>query len=554
VPRPPIRTKPAVLDVLAGPLRGVRDSQRPGTPDPSLAEAAFNMRRVSGPQGSGLAQRAGFSRMGISEDAWQTVGLPQAVLSWINASGVRQTTLVAAGILYEYNWATSLWESRVSSANLTTASVTLSATAPRVSLVPFAGKLCISDGINRLIVWDGAAGAGGISQVPNVGPFYGPLTVYYAKLFGILANSTGAGPRGTLVWSEENDPTLGYDVAPYNNAWDRPGGQTEPLTAVAGTNEALYVFRGRSTIAVTGAVNQDFQTAGTRANVSAETGTFSPWSVAVRPQGVWFVDHEAAPHIARYGAEDVIGLGDDCKRTTDGITSTVSLELAWTVYDDAHSTLLVFVPDEVNTNTLTRALAFAASDLQYVGTWRWALDASGTRAVVNVVGEVVDADGHPRIAFGVGGTRVALGGTPDSGPWADADGIAANVPVTASVTGPLQAYDWRDEVRVDRIEASIPNATCETVSVSYSTSRGSSTPINVPVPGLGGGFVVNQDQVNGPTLLGNAANARRRGTAFVAGRGRGVQWTVSHAQAGKRFALDAVRMRLYGVAGNVNAP
>jgi hypothetical protein len=476
------------------------------------------------------------------------------VLSWINANGVRQTTLVAAGILYEYNWAASLWESRVSSANLTTASVTLSATAPRVSLVPFAGKLCISDGINRLIVWDGSAGAGGISQIANVGPFYGPLTVYYAKLFGILANSTGAGPRGTLVWSEENEPTLGYDVAPYNNAWDRPGGQTEPLTAVAGTNEALYVFRGRSTIAVTGAVNQDFQTAGTRANVSAETGTFSPWSVAVRPQGVWFVDHEAAPHIARYGAEDVIGLGDDCKRTTDGITSTVSLELAWTVYDDAQSTLLVIVPDEVNTTTLTRALAFAASDLQYVGTWRWALDASGTRAVVNMVGEVVDADGHQRIAFGVGGTRVALGGTPDSGPWADADGIAANVPVTASVTGPLQAYDWRDEVRVDRIEASIPNATCETVSVSYSTSRGSSTPVSVPVPGLGGGFVVNQDQVNGSALLGNAANARRRGTAFVAGRGRGVQWTVSHAQAGKRFALDAVRMRLYGVAGNVNAP
>lgn len=552
MPRFPARTKPEPQVVVAGPLRGVRDSTRPGTPSADLAQAAFNMRRVSGPNGGGLAQRAGYGPMGLDDGDWQEVGLSQAILSWINRSGVRQTTLVADGIIYEYDWIASAWVERVDAADLTAASVTLSATAPRVSLVPFAGQLCISDGVNELIVWDGSAGDTGISQVANVGPFYGPLTVYYAKLFGILQTDTGAGPRGTLVWSEENDPLTGYDVAPFNNAWDRPGGQTEPLSAVVGTNEALYVFRGHSTLAITGAVNSDFQTAGTRANVSAETGTFSPWSVRVVPQGVFFVDHEAAPFLARYGAE-LQGLGDDCKNTTDGISRTPELDAAWTVYDDAHSTLLVFVPDEVDTTRITRALAFAASDLQFVGVWRWAINASGERVQIGAVGDVIDADGVHHLAFGVDGETVALCGTPDLGPWADADGIAPDVPIAASVVGPLQFYDLADEVSVRKIEVSVPNSTCESVTVSYTTSRGTSTPLEVPVPALTGGFMVNESDVNGPEALGAVGSGRRRGTLHTAGRGRGVQWAVSHAAAGRLFAVDVVRLTLTGVPSTVNA-
>ena len=553
MPRFPSRTKPQPQQVVAGPLRGVRDSQQPGTPDAGLAESARNMRVVDGPVGGGLAQRAGYGPMGIVAAAWQNVGLPQAVLSWINAQGVRQTTLIAAGVLYEYNWATRVWDVRVSAANLVTASVTCSVTAPRISAVPFAGKLCISDGVNALILWDGTAGAAGISQVAGVGPFYGPMTVYYGKIWGIIAEDRGAGPRGTIGWSEENNAAIGFDVAPYNNAWDRPGGQTEPMTALAGTNEAIYVFRGHSTLGVTGAVNSDFQTAGTRANISATTGTFSPWSVFVLPQGVFFVDHEANPFLARYGA-DVTDLGADCKRTTGAIASAdPELATAWTVYDDAHSTVLVFVPDELDLANITRALAFAARDLQFTGPWRWAVDAVDTRAVINAVGDVVDADGNHHLAFGVGGTFVALGGTPDDGPLADADEIVSGVPVTTSVTGPLHLYDLSDEVSIRKIEVSLPVTTCETVSVSYTTSRGTSTPIAVPVPGVGTGFTVNVDAVNGPATLGIPASARRRGTAHLAGRGRGVQWTVAHAEAGKRFAIDVVRLTVSTVPGMVNA-
>lgn len=530
MPRLPSRTKPVPIVLSSGPYRGVRDTTAPGAASPDLAQDARNVFRRPGPQGVGFLSRPGFAVM----DALNLGTAVQAVTTWTNASGVRQTTAVIDGTLWAYDWSADSWTEVVTAANLVTASVTL-ATTGRVSLVPFAGKLMVSDGVNALVTWDGTTGAGGVTQIADVGPFYGPLRVYYAKLFGILAGDAGAGPRKTLVWSEENDPTLGYDVAPYNNAWDNPGGYTEPLTALASMNDALYVFREARTIAITGAVNADFQTAGTRANISEVIGTASPWAVLELSQGVLFVDRTAAPHLAVFGAAEPVDLWRDCTRATT-FTPRAALGNALAVRDAATETVLVGLPVTGGT-TAAQWLCFADDDLQYCGTWSW----TGT---TDVVGAVVDGDGNGRIARGVGGS-LYVHGLPTTGPLND-----AGAAIAPRVTGPLQGYDMADELRVDMLEVSLPSCDATEIALGYETSRGAGGFQTISVPGTGGGFVLGVSTL-GTGVLTGASTGNRQARVRTFGRGRGVQAIVQHTETNKSFAVDALRVRAYVTSGGV---
>lgn len=544
MPRAPIRTKPQPVSFLAGPFRGVRDSPQPGTPAPELAYDARNMYRAVGPQGVGLQQRPGFARMGTVSSSPQDLGtLTQSVLTWTNAAGVNLTTAVVDGTLWTYNWGTDAWTNVVTSANLATASVTLSTTA-RVALVPFAGKLMVSDGVNTLVTWDGTTGAGGITQIASVGPFYGPPVVYYAQLFGILLNDAGAGPKKTLVWSEVNDPTLGYDVSPYNNAWDNPGGYTEPIEAVAATNDALYVFRATRTIAITGAVSSDFATAGTRANVSETVGTISPWAVLVVSQGVLFLDETASLHLARYGAEEPVDLWQDAVRATR-TTPRTALAGALAVRDAATETLLFGLPVAGATKP-SQFLAYTDTDLQFVGVWSWG-------QTVDALGPVVDASGISRFAHANGGD-LAAHGTAALGPNSDETTPgAAGVAIAASVTTPLQGYDLADEMRVDRVEVSLPACTASSIAVGYETSRGAGSLQDVTLTTSGGGFLLGTD-VLGTGVLGSVTVANRQAQVGCWGRGRGVRVTVQHETADNTFAVDVIRVRGFVTPGNNRTP
>jgi hypothetical protein len=77
------------------------------------------------------------------------------------------------------------------------------------------------------------------------------MTVYYAKLFMLKRD------RKTIVWSEENQPNTGYEAGGYNNAWELTQTSNEPLTAIIGTNEALYYGRKTSVGAIRGACQLD---------------------------------------------------------------------------------------------------------------------------------------------------------------------------------------------------------------------------------------------------------------------------------------------------------
>lgn len=295
------------------PMRAVRDALAPQARQQDELWRLENVYAQDTEVGPLLVGRPGFWLLGEhgTESTFVT-GLgatignkrTQLIHQVTKRDGTEISMVIVEGLIYTLNWATQVWTETVTTANLTTAGITLSDSA-RCFAVTFADKVIVSDGVNTPWAWDGTAGAGGLTLLSNAPVFYGPLVVYYAKLFGIKATA-----RQTFVWSEEGDPTIGYEAGGYNNAWDFVQTATEGLQALASTNEALYVFRSNSCTAVIGAVTTDFKTTGTREALDPTIGTTAPASVIVIGNAVWFVDQYGRFQRAQVGqGVQEIGVG-----------------------------------------------------------------------------------------------------------------------------------------------------------------------------------------------------------------------------------------------------
>lgn len=203
----------------------------------------------------------------------------------------------AGGELYKLDYATGVWTKYITTAQLTAAGITLTATEP-VYFTPFIYQgtpaFVVNDslGTHKPFIWTGANGTG-LTLMSTVGAagFYGQPTVYYAKLFAIKYDE-----RNTITWSEENQPETGYETGGYNNAWtlSQTGGQ--PLHCLVGTNQALFYFRDTSIGSIRGPVATDFTASGVHDDVSNTIGTTSPRGAALIGSHVWVQDAEGRPH------------------------------------------------------------------------------------------------------------------------------------------------------------------------------------------------------------------------------------------------------------------
>ena len=537
--RAPSRRFPAVEVLTAGPFTGMRDAPEPTASNPALALYVGNMCRVPGPAGAGLFSRPGFTAMGTGVTALGagSVRACQALLTWTNASGVRQTTAIVGGKIYGYTWSTETWAEVVTAANLTTATITLSTTA-RIALVPFADGLVVSDGVNTPFWWTGASGAGGLTKMTNAPAFYGPPSVYYSKLMGIKASN-----RNTLVWSEEGDPNLGYEAGGYNNAWDNPGGYSDPITSVIGTNEALYVFRERNAIAITGAVSTDFATAGTRSNLSEDVGTMSPWATYAISQGIMVVDADAQPWLMKLGMAEPMPLWADCRQTVRG-TPRASLINIQTVQDDATYSLVIGYP-ELGATDPTAWLCFSQDDLAFIGVWSW--PEAAQRA-----GMVIDGDGVARWAHaGVDDGRLYVHGDLESGPWNDVLASGTEYIAQAVVTAPL-GYDLDRELILDQFEAAITGTGVTQIAVSYETPRGQSVPLNVPLSSSATGLSWDVGDWDAENWSNSTRDQKVR--VGLRGRGRWARMAIRHSEDNEPFGVTVVRVRAYAHDGNPRSP
>lgn len=187
----------------------------------------------------------------------------------------------------------------VSTANLTTASITLSSTA-QVFGCQFGGVFVLNDGINQPFTWDGTSGASGLTKLTNApSRCYGKPVIYYGKLFFIKDVASGGADRSTLVWSEENAANTGYEATisgtTYNNAWTLTQMGQGDIHALLALNDGLYYFRKNSIGVIRGAVTPDFQAAGVRDDISLDVGCVAPNAVIYHNGWIWFLDIEGRP-------------------------------------------------------------------------------------------------------------------------------------------------------------------------------------------------------------------------------------------------------------------
>lgn len=271
------------IDFSVGPFKGMRYLSNFTKWDPSyVLEAQDAFPTADGIYAVRCADNA-VSPTGASASA--TI---QGEVVFEQASGTLLDVLVLNGEIWGRT--PNDFTRRVTTANLTTASITLNSSG-RVYLTIFNNTVVVSDGTNTPFTWDGTTGAGGLVKLTNAPVFYGPPTVFYAKIFGVKNTE-----RDTLVWSEELAANTGYEAGGFSNAWKLRQSGSGPLHRILGRNEALYYWRARSIGSIRGAVTTDFTAAGVHDDISEEVGTTAPESVLEYEGYIWFVDAEGRPH------------------------------------------------------------------------------------------------------------------------------------------------------------------------------------------------------------------------------------------------------------------
>lgn len=345
---------PKAVTIPSGPYIGMNDALQPQNSKPEYAGYIRNMWVRDLPHTPFLDARPGITQIATQlGNAASRLG--QRWTQFTKLNGTTYTVGFCGGLMYTYDWGTDTATEIVTTAELTTAGVVLSNNT-KVYCAVLNDNLVVSDGTNTPWMWDGTA-HGGVTKLTNAPVFYGQPVVYYGKLFAIKNTEPN-----TLVWSEEADPTTGYEAGGFNNAWTLGQTSQERFYALAATDAALYVFRARAITYVLGAVTSDFSSTGTRDAVSGSVGTVSPAAVMVYDKTVYFLGSDLRIYQIRQGANAAEEIATGC-RLTLGKTSPLRLVEAviapWTegnailirvpeVAFAVHQTDLIFVASTIN--------------------------------------------------------------------------------------------------------------------------------------------------------------------------------------------------------------
>jgi hypothetical protein len=468
---------------------GVRDSLDPSTADPRFAYLLRNVYPEAPAIGGAVVGRPGFVASGLlgSNGRRAVQGSAQYTLN----AGNELTVVFVGGYMYRYDWGTSVW---ILVADLAT-SHEVSETN-RIYCVSLGGYLIISDGTVSPLAWDGTA----FTQITNCPALFGPPTIYYAKVVGI-----SAAERRVIVWSDENDPFVGYDSADHAYSWELSQTSDDPLVALKATNAALYFWRARSVGKVVGRIDVEMVTAGTHDDVSTTVGTLSPASVFIAGPWIYFLDADRRPQRIAVGG----GLDPDLRALDDAAQTfgALPLVLIGTVcgvhYEAAD--LALFALGSSGAAALDRVGALDARSGVFAGYWDGFLP--------RYMGVVRDGSGAPRLLHGDTTGTVYLHARPDGDVWDD-----AGAAIACEVEGSPLGYDAALEKAFLRIDVSLRSGP-SAVTLSYTTPTGASSPLaDVPV-----------------TASATASDAHV--TAGWSGRGRWVRPRVLHAEAGERFGL-----------------
>lgn len=539
MPRPPFITGylPEPGTAEAGPITGMCDSVSPTAGSANKARFMGNLFRGTGPAGESINQRPGFRSLGASVGSLVQV----AASTWTLYNGVRLTFQVCDGQVWTLN-GDGAWELALSAAQLAAAGCPLSPVA-QVAAVPFADRLILSDGVNYVGWWDGTVG-GGLVSVPVV--LKGVPTVYASKCFGILANSPT-----TMGWCEEGDLSKGWGLTVagliYDYLWDNPGGLSEPLEALKGRNEGLFVLRARSALGLYGAVNEDFQTAHTLADMSTTVGTMSPWAVVNVDGGIVAPDADGVPQFFRMGQPPVAVGGSYDYLETVRATPKGVLRYALGGYDPATNCVLLGLPVAGQTYA-SQWLAFHGTDGQFGGVWAWGAD--GARECSSM-GLIIDTEGNARWTHAdlVAG-RNYVHGDLLNGPFSDEEGTET-FPITSLFQGPKLGYDLERTFFVNSAHGGFSSGV-SALDIWVETSDSPGVPLHWTSDNDDGAFMVDESEVDGDDLLGGEETLAQATVGYTT-RGRWASYCWRHSVLDEPLAHDVHRLGIGYTQGHPRA-
>lgn len=514
------------------PIKSIRDPAQPPARRPDEVVLLQNCYAQDTEVGPLIVGRPGLSLLGAGGTIPLGSGSTrngQLVCQFTKRAGTTYTVVIVGGKFYTYNWSTNAFTEVVSAANFATASITLSSTA-RCYATAFADTLVVSDGVNKPWTWDGQSGAGGLTSLTNAPVCYGPLVVYYAKLFAIKDTA-----RSTIVWSEEGTPGTGYEAGGYNNAWDLVQTSTEGLRALAATDSALYAFRSNSITAISGPVSTDFKTTGTREAVSDRIGTLAPDSVKVINGRVWFMDQFGRLQVTSGGEPQEVGDG----------ARTLTRQIPPANYPDTQ------VVDDPETGHVRFYCSESGKDYPNFGIWL-ERDTGEYRSLESGYegtrfGQCLDGDGLPVIVHIGGATAVTVDGAngghvyshghPTGNVWTD-NLYTSDEPIQHSMETPFAGHDVDVEKVFVRGEISVLNPTAlSNVQLAFSTPNGVSDTLTLEdISSSGAQFGVAQFGVD---EFATAGGEQKR-TFRMRQRGRWCRVVITHSELNEQFAISEV--------------
>lgn len=229
---------------------------------------------------------------------------------------------------------------------------------------------------------------------------YGRPVVYAGCLFFIANQLNGVSARTTILWSEPNQPTVGYYQTNYANWWTLTQTGQTPIYALFATNTALYYFRDQSIGAVTGTPSLSFSGSATHDIVSLNIGTIAPATVVGFGDTVYFADALGRPwRFAAGTTPEPIWLQMrqqvETQLASGAFVASAASTYAWAVIEPNLNICLMasYVPSTSSFRT-TVMYAFDAQTGRYMG--QWTLFGG---VIIYTAGIIRDANGQPQLTL-----------------------------------------------------------------------------------------------------------------------------------------------------------
>lgn len=386
--------------LAAGPWVGVKDSPDPYDDEPNQLVGATNCYIPDPEGGSGLYARPGM-----------------LLLNGSNQLGSGYQGQCVYGEIYSgtvYNFAFCNGKVyRVSTAFGTFTDVTPSgptiSTSARIKAIQFAGTLVVTDGVNT--PWIGT----NLSSTPITGTNInvdGSSTAFAANDVtvwgGSLVFMCSTAPAGSslvsgvaAVWSEPNQPTVGYIQSGYTDYWNLIQDGTQPVNCIKGTNVGLYYWRASSIGLLPGPSPYNVTTTSTTDAIATNVGSQSPRSVRQYADYLYFVDSFGKPYRFPLGGR----ISDDPNESTwlwlnmrgavQAATTTYPVVTGQMATAEIEQNLGLYIvaiwsPTPSAGTWPTNAYAFDARTGQYVGPWQ-----IGTGFNIEQLGTLVDGNKMP---------------------------------------------------------------------------------------------------------------------------------------------------------------